>query len=43
MDRTLESDRTTLDYRVDGISPGNLVATTGRAIQVTFREMTFYP
>jgi hypothetical protein len=34
MDRALESDRTADDHRVDGVSPGNLVAKAGPATKV---------
>jgi hypothetical protein len=35
MDRALESDRTAWCHRLDGISPGNLVAKAGPATEVT--------
>src|SRR3954471_20833963 len=35
MDRAMESDRTACNQRVDGLSAGNVVASTGRATQMT--------
>src|ERR1700689_1775149 len=35
MDRALESDRTAQGYRLDGVSPGNLVASAGSFIQAS--------
>ena len=42
MDRAMESDRTTIDYGIDWVSPGELVAATssaGQVIRSVIRQM----